>query len=249
MRIAIVIVLAAFIVAAIAVAMVKRSIVHKMSQSPKTTHVVLVGASIGQEWHLAEWPARVNTSGFSAESLAVWQFDKAEAVEEVLMRPARKVRPTRTYLRSLFQPPPPKADLVILKECSSYFPGDLPQYRTSIEKWVNQLQANHNTVILATVVPVTAARAQQDPGKQEGLVQYNEWIREYARQHGMHVLDLESALRRNDTDNYLREDFATSDGSHLNAAAYTVLDKVLRDLLSIPTSTVADQHLIRSVTP
>lgn len=203
-----------------------------MTQAGKTTHVVLIGASIGQAWHLAEWPARVKASGFSAESVPAWQFDKSEVLEEVLLRPARKFHPTRTYLRSLLQGPPRKPNIVILKECSSYFPGDLSVYHRSIEDWVSQLRAKQIKVILATVVPVTRVRASQNPGKQENLLKYNEWIREFAIQRGLKVLDLEAALRLDDSDKYLREEFAAADGSHLNLAAYAVLDETLRKLLS-----------------
>jgi hypothetical protein len=202
-----------------------------VSQAGKTTHVVLIGASIGQSWHLAEWPARVKASGFSAESVPAWQFDKSEVLEEVLMRPARKFHLTRTYLTSLFQAPPPKPNIVILKECSSYFPGDLSNYQRGIEGWVRRLQATQIKVILATVVPVTRSRAAQEPGKQESLLRYNEWIREFAGQHRIEVLDLESALRSNDLGKYLREEFASTDGSHLNPAAYAVLDETLQTLL------------------
>ena len=203
-----------------------------MSQTGKTIHVVLIGASIGQSWHLAEWPARVKASDFSAESVPAWQFDKSAALEEVLMRPARKFHPTRTYLRSLFQASPRKPNIVILKECSSYFPGDLSLYQRSIEDWVGRLQAKHIKVILATVVPVTRSRAGKSPGKQETLLKYNEWIREFAAQHDLKVLDLEAALRGDDSSRYLREEFAATDGSHLNSAAYAVLDGTLRGLLS-----------------
>lgn len=209
----------------------RRNANPQLSRSADTVHVVLIGASIGQGWHLAEWPTRAKASGFTAESIPAWQFDKTDVVDEVLMRPARKFRPTRTYLKSLFQPPPSKADMVILKECSSYFPGDLTVYESSIQNWVSRLQAKHIRVTLATVVPVTMARAEQSPGKQESLVQYNEWVRQYAEQRGITLLDLESALRTDDTGRYLRDEFATSDGSHLNAAAYAVLDDVLRKTL------------------
>lgn len=215
-----------------------------MSQTAKTIHVVLIGASIGQSWHLAEWPARVKASDFSGESVPAWQFDKSAALEEVLMRPARKFHPTRTYLRSLFQASPRKPNIVILKECSSYFPGDLSIYQRSIEDWVSRLQAKQIKVILATVVPVTLARAAQNPGKQGSLLKYNEWIREFATQHGLKVLDLEAALRVDDSDKYLREEFAATDGSHLNSDAYAVLDEDLRRLLSEKNAFVTeDSHL------
>jgi len=214
-----------------------------MSHAGKTHHVVLIGASIGQSWHLAEWPARVKASGFSAESVPAWQFDKSEVLEEVLMRPARKFHPTRTYLRSLFHATPRKPNIVILKECSSYFPGDLSMYQRSTEDWVSRLQAKQIQVILATVVPVTRSRATQNPGKQETLLKYNEWIREFAIQHGLKVLDLEAVLRVDDSDKYLREEFAATDGSHLNSVAYAVLDGTLLRLLSEPNSFVTrDSH-------
>jgi len=216
----------------------RRTTDRHMLSSTKKTHVILIGASIGRAWQVEQWPTRVNASAFSAESLAAWQFDKSEAVDEVLMRPSRKFRPTRTYLKSMFQPPPQKADIVILKECSSYFPGDLALYQHSIGKWIARLQSKRIKVVLATVVPVTLTRSQQDPGKQDGLLEYNQWVRQYALQHGLEVLDLEAALRRNDTDKYLREEFATSDGSHLNSAAYSVLDRVL--LKTVTTTSTVD---------
>ncbi|HXJ89155.1 MAG TPA: GDSL-type esterase/lipase family protein [Candidatus Binatia bacterium] len=227
--------------------MKKHSASMETDLAGNTTHVVLIGASIGQAWHLAEWPGRVKVTGFSAESVPAWQFDKSVVLEEVLMRPARKFHPTRTYLRSLFQAPPRKPDLVILKECSSYFPGDLSIYQRSIQDWVSRLQGKQIKVILATVVPVTRSRAGQDPGKQEGLLNYNEWVRGFAGQHGLDVLDLEAALRSNDSDKYLREDFAAKDGSHLNSAAYTVLDQTLRTLLCEKHFATQDSHAATAV--
>jgi len=204
---------------------------QEIGRKTDTAHVVLIGASIGQGWHLAEWPDRAKASGFTAESIPAWQFDKTAVVDEVLMRPSRKFRPTRTYLKSLLQPPPRKPNIVILKECSSYFPGDLAVYERSVQAWVSRLQAKQIKVILATVVPVTRVRSEQSPGKQESLLKYNEWVRQYAQRHDIMLLDLESALRTDDSGNYLRDEFATSDGSHLNAAAYAKLDDVLRKTL------------------
>ena len=202
----------------------------KGNTGSKTTHVTLIGASIGQGWQLAEWPTRAPAPGFTAEAIAAWQFDKTEAVEETLMRPATKFRLTRTYLKSVFQPPP-KADIVILKECSAYFPGNLEVYKDSIRKWVRQIQASKLPVMLATVVPVTRARAAQAPGKQESLLEYNRWVRGYAREQGIAVLDLEAAMREEGESSYLRESFDIGDGTHLNRAAYAVLDTVLNTTL------------------
>jgi hypothetical protein len=201
------------------------------STGSRPVHVILIGASIGQGWQLGEWPRRTGTPAFTAEAIAAWQFDKTEAVQEVLMRPSRKFRLTRTYLKSWFQPPLPKPDIAILKECSSYFPGNLDAYQRSIRQWVQELQRRNVQVILATVVPVSKARAAANPGKQESLLEYNRWIREYAREQHLALLDLEAAMRQEGEGSYLQDRFDVGDGTHLNAAAYEVLDTTLRTTL------------------
>ena len=198
-------------------------------RSPGDLHIALVGASIGQDWNLAGWPARVRTTGISAESFAVWQFDKTAAIDELLLRPKRPFKLTRTYLKSLFAPAPPKADVVILKECSSYFPGKGAAQRAAFETWQQTLSAAGTKVVLATVVPVTATRARADAGKQEALTAFNDWVREYAAQKDLPVLDLDAALRSGAPGSNLKDEFTSGDGSHLNAAAYAVLDRTLLD--------------------
>lgn len=211
-------------------------------------HVVLVGASIGQSWQLADWPSRTRTPGFTAESVAAWRFDKTAAIEEILIRPAVKFRPNRSFLKALLQPPRPP-DIVILKECSSYFPGDLAVYRDSVRQWVRRLQNRGVRVILATVVPVTRARASQAPGKQELLLAYNQWIRDYAVEQGLSILDLEAALRSETEGSYLREEFAVSDGSHLNQSAYAVLDAALANALRATGPSMRQDTRQGAVTP
>jgi hypothetical protein len=191
------------------------------------SHVVLIGASIGQDWRLAQWAERTGATGISAESIAVWQFDKSKSVDEVLMRPKRKFTPTLSYFRSLLAAPPRRPSLVILKECSSYFPSDLAADKKAFESWTQQLRAAHVKVMLATVVPVTRARSEKDPGKQQGLSQFNEWVRDYAARQGLPVLDLDAALREGGPGSFLRDDYTSGDGSHLNATAYAQLDRTL----------------------
>jgi hypothetical protein len=146
------------------------------------------------------------------------------------MRPHVKFRLGRAFLRALLHPPQ-MPDLVILKECSAYFPGDLTRYQNLVQKWADQLERHHIQAVLATVVPVTAKRAARDPGKQEALVAYNQWVRGYAAEHRLAVLDLEFALRSPGPEHYLREEFAIEDGSHLNGSAYAILDQSLWSLL------------------
>jgi hypothetical protein len=198
---------------------------------PRRLHVVLIGASIARGWRLEQWPDRVAAPGFTAEALAAWQFDKSEAVQETLMRPALKFRPTRTYLKSLLAPPPPTPGIVILKECSSYFPAPLDRYRQSIREWVGQLQARKVPVMLATVVPVSRTRAAAYPGKLESLLEYNRWLRDYAREQQLPIVDLAAAMSQEHDGRYLEDRYDVGDGTHLNAAAYAVLDQTLRAAL------------------
>ncbi|MBK7250057.1 MAG: hypothetical protein IPI06_03975 [Gammaproteobacteria bacterium] len=195
-------------------------------------HILLIGASIGQDWRLAQWPARTGNSGYTAESLAVWEFDKSPAVDDVLLRPKRPFRLTRSGIRGLFEAPPPVPDIVILKECSSYFPRELTSAEAAFAGWAKQLRGRGRTVVLATVVPVTATRSARDPGKQQSLRLFNEWVRRHAAEQGYAVLDLEAAMRDDSAEGYMRDAYTSGDGSHLNAAAYHVLDETLTRTLS-----------------
>ena len=206
-------------------------------QGPKRFHVVLIGASIGRGWRLQEWPARVACPGFSAEAIAVWQFDKSEAVEDVLRRPKRKFRLGRNSLWALLQPAPVRPDLVVLKECSAYFPGDLQAYEGSVRKWVSRFQQAGTRVAIATVVPVTRERSDRDLGKQESLRAYNRWARRFALENSLPLLDLAAALEQDGEGGFLRPDFAARDGSHLNRGAYSVLDKALLTIVDNLTRT------------
>ncbi len=217
---------------------------RRVADGPKTFHIVLVGASIGQAWRLEQWPVRAGMQQFTAEAVAAWQFDKSTALEEVLMRPRVKFRLMRSYLRSLLRPPR-RADLIILKECSAYFPGDARAYRESIRKWVEQIRERNIMVMVATVVPVTRARAARDPGKQEAVREFNQWLREYAGRENVPLLDLEAVLSTPDEGRYLRDELALPDGSHLNALAYQRLDSLLRDRLRAALAELANNRARR----
>jgi len=197
-------------------------------------YVILLGASIGQRWNLPDLPKRMNERRHAFEALQEWQYDKSRILDETLMRPARKFRFTPNYFRGLFMPPPQPADLIILKECSSYFPSDMHRNKDLIQRWVREIRQKKIAVMLSTVVPVTRERAQRDPGKQEGISEFNDWVRTYAEEQGLPLLDLEWALRVDDKDCYLYDEFHSGDGSHLNRKAYTILDELLvRSLVKV----------------
>ena len=199
--------------------------------SSKPCRVLLLGASVGQEWNLSDLPKRINNNKYTFEIVAVFSFDKSKALDEILMRPKRRFHFTRTYLKSLFKPALQKPNVIIIKECAAYFPGDLEKYKTLVQKWVSQIVSADSKPVLATVVPVTQEHSQKRSGRLTGILEYNDWIREYTRESGINCLDLEAALRISDKDRTLSPDLTSSDGLHLNRKAYDILDRILEDFL------------------
>lgn len=203
------------------------------SRKVKPYRIVLIGASIGSAWNLPDFPRRAGMPDYVMEMIPVYEFDKSSVLSEVLVRPKRVFHPTLSYLKGLFGPAPERADVVILKECSAYFPGDLDVQKRLIDEWVKKIQATGAEAVLATTVPVTRTRSKQDSGKLEALRTYNDWVRQYAKEHGIKVIDLEEVLRSDAKDRYLRDEYTSGDGSHLNAAAYQALDALL--VRTLPT--------------
>lgn len=194
-----------------------------------TTKVLLLGASVGQDWGVEGLPKRLGNDRFQFEAVQAWKFDKTEALDEILMRPKRKFKPTKTYLKGFFEPSPVKPDIIVIKECAAYFPGDLNGYKAMVKKWVASIRAAGMKPAIATVSPVTKARSLKSPGKIESIREFNDWIREYAAIEKMPLLDLEAALRTDEKDRFLKDEYST-DGTHLKRNAYDVLDKVLLDV-------------------
>lgn len=193
--------------------------------------IMLLGASVGKAWNLKEWPARTNSAGYSFESVAFYEYDKTPALEEILIRPKRKFQLTRTYVMGFFKPAPRLPNTIILKECAAYFPGDLPTYQSLMQQWVERVRKAGIEVVLATVVPVTRTNQTTHPGRIEAIRTYNDWIRSYAAQERLPLLDLEAAVRVDDKTRFLRDDLTSGDGLHLNKQAYEILDRTLRETL------------------
>ena len=59
------------------------------------------------------------------------------------------------------------------------------------------------------------------------ILEYNDWVREYAKEKGLIVLDMEAALRVSDKDRRLRQDLTSGDGLHLNSNAYKIMDNLM----------------------
>lgn len=205
---------------------VEKSFSEDMAAS-KTRKILLLGASVGKAWNLTEWPGRVKNKKYSFESMAIYDFDKSQALEEILMRPKRKFRLTRTYLKGIFEAPLQKPDFIIIKECAGYFPGNFERYKELVKGWVLQCRAAGIKAIVTTVVPVTLEHAKTKPGRLEGIIAYNDWVKVYTKEIGIGCLDLETPLRVSEENRGLREDLTIGDGLHLNTMAYNILDKAL----------------------
>lgn len=199
--------------------------------SSRAHRVLLIGASVGQEWNLPQWPKRMKNNNVSVEMIPVYSFDKSQVLEEVLMRPKRKFHFNRSYIKGFFGPAPRKPDLIIIKECAAYFPGDLENYKTLVKKWIQQSIAAGIKPVVATVVPVTQEHSQKRPGRLPGILEYNDWVRSYAKEIGISCFDLESALRISKDDRRLSPDLTSGDGLHLNGKAYHILDITLKENL------------------
>jgi hypothetical protein len=194
--------------------------------------ILLLGASVGNGWNLPDWPKRMNDSRFIVEMKAEYLFDKRNALEEILMRPKRKFRLTKTYLKGFFSPAPVKPDVIILKECAAYFPGDMGKYKEIIQQMVKRCDDSKVKPVLATMVPVTAEHSLNKPGRLEAILSYNDWIRTYAQNTGIVLIDLELPLRVSEKNRSLRPELTDGDGLHLNRTAYDILDKTFLEALN-----------------
>lgn len=195
-------------------------------------HVILVGASVGHAWNIAELPKRIGVTGYTFEFIGEYEFDKSEAVGQIVKRTSDK----------------PFA--VFLKECAAYFPGDFEKQKRLMQGWIEELSKNNIVPIPTTVVPVTSPDFLSIPyfkdvlkkvlplGKVDlekrlrFIVEYNDWIKKYSKEKGLSLLDLEAALRRSDSDRRLRADLTNGDGLHLNPKAYALLDPIVVPVLS-----------------
>ncbi|MDP1813236.1 MAG: SGNH/GDSL hydrolase family protein [Leadbetterella sp.] len=167
-----------------------------------TDYVVLVGASVGKAWNFEQAPSRL---GLGADVVfgnrTIYEFDKSRVIEE------------------LAQYPFPVA-VVIIKECAAYFPRELEASKQKVVEWVNLLREKGKLPMLATVVPVTREHDATHPGRFQSILQYNDFIRDYAARENIFVFDLEKAVRSSDTDRHLDIELAQRDGLHLLQRAY-----------------------------
>jgi hypothetical protein len=189
--------------------------------------VVLVGASIGKAWHFEHLGERVKLPGYRFEYLGVYDFDKGKLVSNLVTNPD-------------------KPDIVLIKECATYFPGDVEQYHLLIKSWVDTLLAAGIRPVIVTTAPVAEPTGLLPRAKtlikrllgmqttHESVMVYNDWLKEYAKNKNIPLFDLEAVLRRSANERWLKPEYDEGDGLHLNAAAYTVMDHAFSVFLMNP---------------
>jgi hypothetical protein len=190
------------------VAAVERSVLPPapLSSEVLASRVILVGASVSEFWHV-----EVRYPCVSIRTL--YTFDKTPVIDELL---------SSNVL----------VDAIIIKQCAAYFPIPLEEKKPLVLGWLDRIHAAGVRPIVATVVPVTARHDRNEPGRFEGLIEYNDWITEISRERGILLLDLEAPIRRSPSDRHLDERWATRDGLHLRHQAYRQrLDPILLPVL------------------
>jgi len=213
----------------------------------KTKHIILLGASVGKSWNIESLPNRIRQSNtnnssnpinpknlinYRFEYVGEYQFDKSKALEQILQRKENK------------------PDAIFIKECAAYFPGDLANYRNLMKMWVGDCLRKGVIPILVSVAPVREPsfwklqywksivkkiiypNRPTVEARLKDLTTFNDWIRKYALEQNLQILDLERALRVSEIDRHLRADLDEGDGLHLNQKAYSILDQTILPTLA-----------------
>jgi len=199
------------------------------SDMTEKKHVLLLGASVGGAWDLPGLPERIGNRDYVFEYQHGGScFDKSGKLSEILSRRERK------------------PDFLFLKECAAYFPDDLSTQKNLMKRWIRECREAGVIPIPTTVVPVSRLHPLKkflidilkgrNPfrygspfrhRRNQSILAYNDWIKQYSREKSLAVLDLEAAVRYSKENRFLREDLAKIDGLHLNSKAYRLLDRIV----------------------
>jgi len=213
-------------------ALVAGSFAQSGQKGSEKRHVILLGASVGRAWDFQSLPQRTGLEGYEFRYIPRGGFDKSRVLQEILAGEENI------------------PDAVIIKECAAYFPGDFDRYKVLVREWAGICSIKGVIPVLATVVPVTRlhsfkkilidlikGRGFLDDGnpfehnRNAAIVAYNDWVKNFAAEKGLPVLDMEAAVVYGPENRFLREDLAKLDGLHLNAKAYLRLDDMAASMV------------------
>lgn len=122
---------------------------------------------------------------------------------------------------------------VVIKFCEMNFAHEVPFEitRDNMMMMVALAKANGIKPILASVLPVSN-QADKGEGKMSlnnQVLAFNQWLREYARQHQLLFVDFAGAM--SDENGFLRADLAY-DGIHPNEQGYKIMTQALEKSLN-----------------
>lgn len=201
----------------VAAAMLGCDMATDLANAAGDKKIVLVGASIGKAWHIDQLAQREDLPGYSFGYVGVNSFDKGPLIDELI---TRKDKP----------------DWVMIKECSTYFPGDEQRYHRSVEEWAAQLRRAGIQPVLVTTAPVSEPAGTIAKGRitvkhllgmrswLDDITAYNDWLRRYAAREHLPLFDLEAVLRVSDNNRYLKKEYGSGDMVHLTPVAYQAMD-------------------------
>jgi len=178
----------------------------RREQDKGKKHILLLGASIGKSWNIPTLPQRMDNYKFIFEYVHGGAFNKTESLKKIIER--RKNRP----------------DVIIIKECAAYFPGDINEYKKLVKSWVEDCLAVNIIPVLTTVIPVTRLNSfkqvfidiikSRNPlrfgnpfkfSRNKVILLYNDWVKVFSNENSIACLDLESAVRYSKKNRFLRE--------------------------------------------
>ncbi|HET9651738.1 MAG TPA: SGNH/GDSL hydrolase family protein, partial [Usitatibacter sp.] len=111
--------------------------------------------------------------------------------------------------------------------------------------WVEELRHAAIQPVLVTTAPLAEPAGAVARGRQlvktmigrgsamHSIVEFNEWLRQYAAREEIPVFDLEAALRRGPGDRWMKPEYDAGDRVHLNAAGYRAMDEAFTRFLAL----------------
>jgi len=210
---------------------IKRRITRSAPKAPVTPSSMDDNARIKQE--LAEGKVQPNRVVFFGASITrMWDLDKHFPEFHMINRgvggqlvPALMARFKRDVIDL-------RPDAVIIKFCSINIRPEQPLMvlEDGMTMLTQLAQANHITPIVCTIIPTGKPAAHVgDFRVVDSLQKFNQWVRDFARQNNVDLIDLAKAIE--DSEGFLPREYA-ADPIHVNEKGYALLSDAARPVIA-----------------
>jgi uncharacterized SAM-binding protein YcdF (DUF218 family)/lysophospholipase L1-like esterase len=192
--------------------------------------IVIIGASYAKGWTPSISGRRVINKGVNGQQS--WEVEARFASDALAEQPRAVV--IWGFINDIFRSQRPQADATVARIQSSF------------RAMVAAARAQGVEPILATEVTITHPNTWKDSAtatigwllRRESYQDYingrvstiNEWLRDYARQEGLLLLDLQAALA--DANGRRQRAFSADDGSHISALGYDAISRAALPAMS-----------------